>query len=157
MIRMRRVLLAVFFVAASFGIYVAPSGADSFSVTNVVLSFDFSDNSGSATVNSGQASGNSCDDTTASPTSANCVNAFNVTTDVLPANTGGFVRMVAIAPATSSSNNIVCPFQPVQQSQVECGFNFPSNGVWQIKSQYSIDTVLGVSSVSITSLRVTNS
>jgi hypothetical protein len=154
---MRRVLLAVFFVAASFGIYIAPSGADSFSVTNVVLSFDFSDNSGSATVNSGAASGNSCDQTTASPLSISCANAFNVTTDVLPANTGGFVRMVAIAPATSSANNIVCPFQPVQQSQVECGFNFPSNGVWQIKSQYSIDTVLGVSSVSVTSLRVTNS
>jgi hypothetical protein len=153
---MRRVLLAVFFVAASFGIYIAPSGADSFSVTNVVLSFDFSDNSGSASVVSGPASGNSCI-ASASQTSVSCVNAFNVTSDVLPANTGGFIRMVAIAPASSNSNNIVCPFQPVQQSQVECGFNFPSGGVWEIKSQYSIDTVLGVSSVSITSLRVSNS
>jgi hypothetical protein len=154
---MRRVLLAAFFVAASIGIYVVPSGADSFSVTNVVLSFDFSDNSGSATVNFGAVAGNSCAESIASPTSASCVNAFNVTTDVLPENTGGFVRMVAIAPATSNAANIVCPFQPVQQSQVECGFNFPSNGVWEIKSQYSIDTVLGVSSVSVTSLRVTNS
>jgi hypothetical protein len=154
---MRRVLLAVFFVAASFGIYIAPSGADSLSFTNVVLSFDFSDNSGSATVNSGPASGDSCVTSTASAASVACVNAFNVTSDVLPANTGGFVRMVAIAPATSSASNIVCPFQAVQQSQVECGFNFPSSGVWVIKSQYSIDTVSGVSSVSVTSLRVSGS
>jgi hypothetical protein len=153
---MRRVLLAVFFVMASFGIYVIPTAADSFSVTNVVLSFDFSDNSGSATVNNGAAAGDACV-ASASPTSVACANAFNVISDVLPANTGGFVRMVAIAPASSTANNIVCPFQPVQQSQVECGFDFPSNGVWEIKSQYSIDTVLGVSSVSITSLRVTNS
>jgi hypothetical protein len=153
---MRRVLLAVFFVAASFGIYVLPTGADSFSVTNVVLSFDFSDNSGPATISSGAASGDSCV-ASAPAASVACANSFNVTSDVLPANTGGFVRMVAIAPATSNANNIVCPFQPVQQSQVECGFNFPSSGVWEIKSQYSIDTVLGVSSVSITSLRVNNS
>jgi hypothetical protein len=153
---MRRVLLAVFFVAAGLGIYVVPSGADSFSFTNVVLSFDFSDNSGSATVVSGPASGDSCIES-ASATSVACANAFNVTSDVLPANTGGFVRMVAIAPATSTANNIVCPFQAVQQSQVECGFDFPSSGVWEIKSQYSIDTVSGVSSVSVTSLRVTNS
>lgn len=153
---MRRVLLAVFFVAASFGISVLPSAADSFSFTNVVLSFDFSDNSGPAAVNSGSAAGDSCTVSTNLREGTACANAFNVTADVLPANTGGFVRMVAIAPASSSANNIVCPFQPVQESQVECGFNFPSSGVWEIKSQYSIDTVSGVSSVSVTSLRVGN-
>jgi hypothetical protein len=155
---MRRVLLAVFFVAASFGIYVLPSGADSGLLTNVVLSFDFSDNSGPATVNYGNAGGAACitvGPNAPSATSGVCANAFNVVSDVLPQNTGGFVRMVAIAPVASGQNNIVCPFQPVLQGQVECGFNFSANGVWEIKSQYSIDTVSGVSSVSVTSLRVT--
>ncbi len=157
---MRRVLLAVFFVAASFGIYVLPSGADSGLLTNVVLSFDFSDNSSPATVNNGNAAGTACINVgpnAQSPNGAICSNAFNVVADVLPQNTGGFVRMVAIAPAASTANNIVCSFQPVLQGQVECGFNFSTNGVWEIKSQYSIDTVSGVSSVSVTSLRVTNS
>jgi hypothetical protein len=156
---MRRVLLAVFFVAASFGIYVLPSGADTGLFTNVVLSFDFSDNSSPAAVNYGNAAGSAC--VTAGPnansaTGAVCVNAFNIVSDVLPQNTGGFVRMVAIAPAASGQNNIVCSFQPVLQGQVECGFNFSANGVWEIKSQYSIDTVSGVSSVSVTSLRVSS-
>ncbi|MGC2486550.1 MAG: hypothetical protein WA359_09945 [Acidimicrobiales bacterium] len=156
---MRRVLLAAFIVAAGFGIYVLPSGADSGIFTNVVLSFDFSDNSGPATANYGNAAGSACvtvGPNAPSATSAVCTNAFNVVSDVLPENTGGFVRMVAIAPASSTANNIVCPFQPVLQGQVECGFNFSANGVWEIKSQYSIDTVSGVSSVSVTSLRVTN-
>jgi hypothetical protein len=64
--------------------------------------------------------------------------------------------MVAIAPAASGNSNLVCPFQPVQQSQVECAFNFSADGVWVIKAQYTIDLKASVSSVSITSLRVTN-
>jgi hypothetical protein len=144
---MRRVLLAVFFVAASFGIYIAPSGADSPLFSNVVLSFDFSNNSAPASANAvGSAS-------TGPSTSAG---SFNVISDVLPENTGGFVRMVAIAPAASGNANLVCPFQPVQQSQVECAFNFSADGVWVIKAQYSIDLKSSVSSVSITSFRVTD-
>jgi hypothetical protein len=143
---MRRALLAVFFVAASFGIYVAPSGADNPLFSNVVLSFDFSNNSAPASANTvGSAS-----------TGPSSTGAFNVISDVLPENTGGFVRMVAIAPAASGNSNLVCPFQPVQQSQVECAFNFSADGVWVIKAQYSIDLKSSVSSVSITSLRVTN-
>jgi hypothetical protein len=134
---MRRVLLAVFFIAASFGIYVVPSGADNPLFSNVVLSFDYSDNVAAASAN---------------------VNAplFNIISDVLPANTGGVVRMVAIPPVASGDSTLVCPFQPVQQGQVECAFNFSTNGVWVIKAQYSIDTKSGVSSISVTSLRVTN-
>ena len=139
--------MAVFFVAASFGIYVAPSGADSPLFSNVVLSFDFSNNSAPASANAvGSAS-------TGPSTSAG---SFNVISDVLPENTGGFVRMVAIAPAASGNSNLVCPFQPVQQSQVECAFNFSADGVWVIKAQYSIDLKSSVSSVSITSFRVTD-
>jgi hypothetical protein len=51
----------------------------------------------------------------------------------------------------------VCGYQPVQQSQVECNFNFSTNGVWSIKAQYSVDTKSAISSVSVTSLRVSNS
>jgi hypothetical protein len=144
---MRRVLLAVFFVAASFGIYIAPSGADNPLFSNVVLSFDFSNNSAPASANNvGSAS--------TGPSTGG--GSFNVISDVLPGNTGGFVRMVAIAPAASGNNNLVCPFQPVQQSQVECAFNFSADGVWVIKAQYSIDLKSSVSSVSVTSFRVTD-
>ncbi len=76
--------------------------------------------------------------------------------DVLPEHTGGVVRMVAIAPAAANQPNIVCSYQPVQQSQVECGFNFSADGVWQIRAEYSTDTKSTVSSVSVTALRVSN-
>ncbi|MGH3732915.1 MAG: hypothetical protein ACRDVC_05990 [Acidimicrobiales bacterium] len=155
---MRRVLLAAFFVAASVVIYVAPSGADSPIFSNVVLSFDFSDNAAPASATGVQVPNATGPSLACVATSTNsvCTNAFNIIADVLPENTGGFVRMVAIAPVASGLNDIVCPFQPVQQSQVECGFNFTADGVWQIRAEYGIDTISGVSSVSVTSLRVTN-
>jgi hypothetical protein len=132
---MRRVLLAVLFVAASVGFFIAPSGADPATPANVVLSFDFSDNSAPASASNG---------------------SFNIITDVLPEHTGGVVRMVATAPDSSNLPNLVCGYQAVQQSQVECAFNFTTPGVWSIKSQYATDTKSDVSSVSTTRLRVAN-
>ncbi|HVB50822.1 MAG TPA: hypothetical protein VND89_03650 [Acidimicrobiales bacterium] len=132
---MRRVLLAMLFVAASVGIFVVPSGADPFMPDKVVLSFDFSDNSAPASLSNG---------------------TFNIITDVWPERTGGVVRMVAFPPDSSNVDNLICTYQPVQQSQVECAFNFSTNGVWTIKTMYATDTKSDVSSVSITRLRVTN-
>ena len=150
---MRRVLLALFFVAASIGIYVAPSGADSPLFSNVVLSFDFSDNSSAAVVS---AQPEASQGPSYALGSTSNPGSFNIISDVLPENTGGVVRMVAVPPAASGDPNLVCGYQPVQQSQVECSFNFSTNGVWSIKAQYSVDTKSAISSVSITSLRVNN-
>jgi hypothetical protein len=132
---MRRVLLAALFVASSVGIFTLPAVADNAGTPNVVLSFDFSDNSAPASFSNGP---------------------FNVIADVLPEHTGGVVRMVAVAPDNSGQTNLVCPFQPVQKSQVECAFNFSTNGVWTVKAQYAPDVKSDVSSVSITRLRVAN-
>jgi hypothetical protein len=134
---MRRVLLAALFVACSVGFVAIPSGADLSIQNSVVLSFDFSDNSVPAAANNGAAN-------------------FNVIADVLPEHTGGVVRMVAVAPAAVNEPNLICPYQPVQQSEVECSFNFSADGVWQIRAEYSTDTKSAVSSVSVTALRVTN-
>jgi hypothetical protein len=132
---MRRVLLVGLFLASSIGLFVSPSGADPATPANVVLSFDFSDNGAAA-----------------SASGAN----FNIITDVLPEHTGGVVRMLAYSPDSSTTVALLCDFQPVVQSQVECGFNFTEDGVWTIKSQYATDTKSAVSSVSITRLRVSN-
>ena len=123
------------FVACSIGFVAIPAGADLTIQNSVVLSFDFSDNSVPASASNG---------------------TFNVIADVLPEHTGGVVRMVAIAPAAANQPNIVCSYQPVQQSQVECGFNFSADGVWQIRAEYSTDTKSTVSSVSVTALRVSS-
>jgi hypothetical protein len=132
---MRRVLLAALFVGCSVGFVAIPAGADLTIQNSVVLSYDFSDNSVPASTSNGP---------------------FNVIADVLPVHTGGVVRMVAIAPAAANDPNIVCAYQPVQQSQVECAFNFTADGVWQIRAEYSTDTKSAVSSVSVTALRVAN-
>jgi hypothetical protein len=134
---MRRVLLAALFVACSVGFVAIPAGADLSIQNSVVLSFDFSDNSGPAAASAG------------SPN-------FNVIADVLPAHTGGVVRMVAVAPASANEPNLICAYQAIQQSEVECNFNFSADGVWQIRAEYSTDTKSAVSSVSVTALRVTN-
>src|SRR5665213_510715 len=115
---MRRVLLAALFVAASVGIFVVPSGADPSTPSSVVLSFDFSDNSAPASLSNGP---------------------FSVITNVWPEHTGGVVRMVAVPPDSANLPNLVCVFQPVQQSQVECAFKFTTNGVWLIKTLYASD------------------
>jgi hypothetical protein len=135
---MRRVLLAALFVASSVGLFIIPAGADPITPANtVVLSFDYSDNS--------------------SPASAsNDAPNFNIIADVLPEHTGGVVKIVASPPDSSNLPNLVCGYQPVQQSQVECSFNFTTNGVWSIKAQYATDTKNVVSAVATTKLRVTN-
>ena len=133
--RMRRALLAALFVASSAGILALPAAADTPLSLPIVLSFDFSDNSLPASASNGD---------------------FNVIADVLPERTAGVVRMVAIAPDNSGVSNLVCGFQSVQKSQVECAFNFDANGVWTVRAQYAQDDKSDVSSVSITRLRVAN-
>jgi hypothetical protein len=151
---MRRALLASFFVAASISLgIVGTAGAAINPVvslnpvlsgvpiySNVILAFDFSDNSSPPSASSG---------------------TFNVIADVFPENTGGYIRMVAVAPAGSGYGNLVCKtsygsFQPVQQGQAECAFNFTTSGVWAIHAQYESETSSTVTSESITNLRVGN-
>jgi hypothetical protein len=132
---MRRALLAALFVASSVGILALPAAADPPVSLPIVISFDFSDNSLPASASSG---------------------VFNVIADVLPENTAGVVRMVAIAPDNSGVSNLVCRFRPVLNSQAECAFNFDANGVWTVRAQYAQDDKSDVSSVSITRLRVAN-
>jgi len=132
---MRRALLAALFVAGSVGLIPLSAAADGPTALPIVLSYDFSDNSAPAAVSNGD---------------------FNVITDVLPERTGGVVRMVAIAPDNSGVSNLVCPFRPVQKSQVECAFSFTTNGVWSIRAQFAPDVNSDVTSISITRLRVTN-
>src|ERR1700691_178626 len=131
---MRRVLLASLFAAASISLgFVGTAGAainPTLSLnpvlsgvpvySNVILAFDFSDKSAPPSASSG---------------------TFNVIADVFPANTGGDVRMVAVSPVGSGVGNITCrttygSFQPVQQGQAECAFNFSAPGVWAIHAQY---------------------
>ena len=132
---MRRAILAALLAMSSLGFFALPARADDLGLSSVVLSFDFSDNSAPASVTNG---------------------AFNVVADVLPAGTGGVVRMVAVAPLNSGVSNLVCPFQPVVQSQVGCAFSFTTSGVWSIRVQYATDTKSLVSSESVTSLRVSD-
>src|ERR1700722_8364209 len=116
---MRRVLWAVLFTAASIGILAVPAGAETVLPTGlnpIVLSYDFSDNTQAAAVSNG---------------------AFNITVDVLPEHTAGVVRIVAFAPDGSGNAPVVCDYQQVQQSQVECGFNFTTNGLWSIKAEFA--------------------
>ncbi len=137
---MRRTLLAALFLAASLGFVALPAGADTVSTSSnpaVLLAFDFSDNTQPAAVSDG---------------------TFNIITDVLAltGRGGGLVRMVAIAPNGSGLSNLVCDFQPVQQGQVECGFNFTTNGVWRVRAEWTDVKADPVQVVSYTDLRVTN-
>lgn len=130
---MRRLLCAVLIVASSLGIIVAPALADTSS--EVLLSFDYSDNSAPPSVSNG---------------------SFNVIVDVLPGDATGLIRMFAVAPASTNDSNIVCHFQWINQSQVECAFNFPDPGVWEIHSQYIVAPQSDVVVVARTNLRVNN-
>jgi hypothetical protein len=153
---MRRVLLASLFVAASMAIgLMGTAGADIDPTVsldpvlsgvpiygNVLLAFDFTDNS------------------TPPSASAGPLDEFNIIVDVFPENTGGYIRMVAVPPSGSGLSNMVCTtppygsFQPVQQGQAECSFNFTTTGVWAIHAQYESVLKSTVSSESITNLRV---
>ena len=131
---MRRLLCAALLVASSIGIIAIPAVADSGNGT-VLLSFDYSDNSAPPSVSNGP---------------------FNVIVDVLPGDTTGLIRMFAVAPASTNDSNIVCRFQWINQSQAECAFNFPDNGVWAIHSQYVAAPQTDVVAVAVTNLRVLN-
>jgi hypothetical protein len=132
---MRRLLCAALLVASTLGIFAIPATADSSNPNKIVLSFDYSDNSVPASASSG---------------------TFNVIVDVLPGAATGLVRMFAVAPAGKNDSNLVCHFQWINQSQVECAFNFPDNGVWAIHAQYMVAPQTDVVGVAVTNLRVNN-
>ena len=112
---------------------MVPAGADSGTPAKVALSFDYSDNNSPASASNGP---------------------FNVIVDVLPEHTSGVVRIVASSPDGLTSDDLVCTYQPVAKSQVECAFNFTSSGVWSIRAQYATSTKDDVSAVAKTNLRV---
>ena len=129
---MRRFFASLVLVAASLGLAVAPVAADPPSA-RIVLSFDFSDNSAPPAVSNG---------------------VFHIATDVLPEGTRGVVRMIAIAPGDAGVPNLVCRFQNVVKSRVECGFNFTAAGTWLIRAQYATDLSSPIVLTSGTSIRV---
>jgi hypothetical protein len=131
---MRRLLCAALLVASTIGIFAVPATADP-SPDKTLLSFDYSDN-------------------TAPPSASN--GSFNVIVDVLTDDSGGLVRMFAVAPASTGDSNIVCHFQQITQGQVECAFNFPDPGVWAIHAQYVVALQTDVVAVAVTNLRVNN-
>lgn len=135
---MRRLICAVLLVAGSVGILAIPVSADPNPNPNpVILSFDFSDNTAAASVTPSQG-------------------PFNVIVDVLPGNAAGLIRMFAVAPAVTNDPNLVCRFHLINQSQVECAFNFPDAGVWSIHAQYQTAPDTDVVGVAVTNLRVNN-
>ncbi len=129
---MRRLLSSLVLVAALLGFAAAPVAADPPSA-RVVLSFDFSDNSNPPAVSNG---------------------VFHITADVLPEGTRGVVRMIAIAPAGAGVSNLVCRFQNVVKSRVQCGFNFSVSGTWSIRAQYATDTASPIVLTTGTNIRV---
>src|SRR5580698_1900243 len=131
---MRRLLCAALIVASSIGIFALPATADPV-LNKVLLSFDYSDN-------------------TSPPSASN--GSFNVIVDVLPGDSTGLVRMFAVAPVSAVDSNIVCHYQWIDQSQVECAFNFPDPGVWAIHAQFIVAPQTDVVAVAVTNLRVDN-
>ena len=135
---MRRVLWAVLFTAASIGILAVPAGAVIATPTDlnpIVLSYDFSNNTQPPAVSNGP---------------------FNITVDVLPEHTAGLVRVTADAPDGSGNAPVVCDYQQVQQSQVECSFNFTTNGLWSIKADYEAGKNQTPEVFTVTVLRVSS-
>ena len=133
---MRRMLWAFLFTAASVGVLALPAGAGLAApglLNPIVLSYDFSNNSASPAVGSG---------------------LFNITVDILPEHTAGVVKITAVAPDGSASIPLVCAFQPVQQSQVQCFFNFTTNGLWSIRAIFAPDAKSTSQVVAVTVLRV---
>jgi hypothetical protein len=133
---MRRVLWAVLFTAASIGILAVPAGAETLVPANlnpIVLSYDFSNNTQPAAVSNG---------------------LFNITVDVLPEHTAGLVRVTADAPDGSGNVPVVCDYQSVQQSQVECSFAFTTSGLWSIKAEFEAAPKTTAEVFTVTVLRV---
>ena len=136
---MRRVLCAALLVAATAGFVALPAGADTTAPSGgspgTTLSFDYSDNTSPASASNG---------------------VFNIIVDVIPSHTAGFVRIVAVAPASADDPNLVCAFQAVTYSQVECAFNFTASGVWSIHADYTTNVKDPVTATAIANLRVGN-
>jgi hypothetical protein len=133
---MRRLISAALLVASSIGVFTIPAVADPPSnPSKVTLSFDYSDNSAPASASNG---------------------LFNIIVDVLPEHTPGVVKIVAVAPDSANVDNLTCNYQSVQQSQVECAFNFTASGVWSIRALYSVTPKDDVTAFARTNLRVAN-
>ncbi|MFZ1062367.1 MAG: hypothetical protein WAN30_02725 [Acidimicrobiales bacterium] len=137
---MRRALCAALLVAATAGFVALPAGADTATAgggaaPGTTLSFDYSDNTSPASASNG---------------------VFNIIVDVIPAHTNGFVRVVAVAPSSTNEPNLVCAFQAITYSQVECAFNFTASGVWSIHADYITTLKDTVSASAIANLRVGN-
>ena len=100
------------------------------------MSFDYSDNSASASVNNGP---------------------FNIIVDVLPESVNGLVRMVAIPPADSNQPKQFCTYQKINNNnQVECSFFFTADGVWSIRAVYEPSPKTDAVASAYTNLRVNN-
>lgn len=133
---MRRALCAALFVASSIGIFLVPAGADPpNNPDKISLSYDFSDNNDPASASNG---------------------VFNIIVNVLPEHTPGVVRMVAVAPAGANVNNVVCRYQAVSQSNVECAFNFSASGTWAVHAQYASSRGSDVAATAATNIAVSN-
>jgi hypothetical protein len=135
---MRKILCAAMLVAATLGVVALPAGADITTPTGplgTTLSFDYSDNTTPASASNG---------------------VFNVIVDIIPAHTAGVVRIVAVAPASANEPNLVCAYQVISHSQVECAFNFSASGVWSIHADYATTAKDTVSSIATANLRVGN-
>ena len=133
---MRRLISAALVVASSIGVFAVPAVADPpLNLSKVTLSFDYSDNSALASASDG---------------------LFNILVDVLPERTPGVVKIIAVAPDGSGVDNLTCNYQAVQQSQVECAFNFTVNGVWLIHALYSASPKDNLAAFARTNLRVAN-
>lgn len=130
---MRRALVAMLVTLSTVGASGLAAGADPNGPDRPHLSFDFSDNG--------------------APPSASGAN-FHIIVDVLPERTPGLVRVVATAPQGAGVSNLVCGFQPVFRSRVECSFNFSAGGTWSIRAQYATTTTSGVTAVTDTNIRV---
>ncbi len=114
--RVRRWIVVALLVIAGLGITVGPAWADSSPGNPITLSFDFSDNGAAPSVSGG---------------------VFNVAVDVLPEQTHGAIRMVAVAPANSGASTMVCRFQNVTEGRVRCAFTFTTSGTWTLHAQYA--------------------
>jgi hypothetical protein len=134
---MRRALFSLLFAVSSIGFLAIPAGASFMSSGQSVisLSFDYSDNSNAASVNNGP---------------------FNIIVDVLPGHIPGAIKVVAVSPDGSGAANLVCAYQEIEKSQVECAFNFTNDGVWSIHAQMTDEDRSNVLAMAVTNLRVTN-
>ena len=117
--------------------FIAPVAADVAGSTpnQTSLSYDFSDNSDAASASNGP---------------------FNIIVDILPEHTPGVVRMVAVAPAGANVSNMVCRYQVVVKSTVECAFNFTASGTWAIHAQYATSRLVDVTATAVVNISVGN-